>query len=388
MQYRSYGKTGWQVSALGFGCMRLPRTEDDKINETEAERMVKFAIENGVNYLDTAYGYHRGESERFLGRILQDGWREKVRLVTKLPCWHVNEAGDFDRLFNEQLEKLQTDHLDAYLLHALNKDSWEKVHRLGVLEWLNELKNSGRVGAVGFSFHDSFEVFQSILDANRWDVCQIQYNYMNENHQAGTQGLKYAASLGVGVIIMEPLLGGKLANPPEAVQEIWESGSQAKSAAEWALQWLWNKPEVSIVLSGMSTMEQVVENVHSASRSGLGNLTKDELELVERARSVYENLIPVPCTSCEYCLPCPNGVLIPRNFSIFNEGVMYGDIAGARRAYEWLGNRDGETVLAEACQQCEDCETKCPQNILISQWMPYVRDVLGRDKVYDPLVTF
>jgi len=388
MQYRTYGKTGWQVSALGFGCMRLPRTEEDKINEPEAERMLKYAIENGVNYLDTAYGYHRGESERFVGRTLKNGWREKVRLVTKLPCWLVNEVGDFDRLLNEQLEKLQTDHLDAYLLHALNKDAWQKVYNLGVLDWLRTLKDSGRVGALGFSFHDSFEVFQSILDAFSWDVCQIQYNYMNENHQAGTQGLQYAASLGVGVIIMEPLLGGKLANPPGAVQEIWDTGSQSKSAAEWAFQWLWHKPEVSIVLSGMSTMQQVVENVHSASRSGQGSLGQDELDLVARVHAAYENLIPIPCTSCEYCLPCTNEVLIPRNFSIFNEGVMYGDIAGARRAYEWLGKREGETALAEACQQCEDCETKCPQEIRISQWMPYVRDVLGRENAYDPLVRF
>jgi len=388
MQYRPYGKTGWKVSALGFGCMRLPRIEDEKIDEAEAERMLKYAIENGVNYLDTAYGYHHGESELFLGRVLKDGWREKVRLVTKLPCWHVNDAGDFDRLFNEQLEKLQTDHLDAYLLHALNKDSWEKVYHLGVLDWLRKLKSSGRIGAAGFSFHDSFEVFKSILDANDWDVCQIQYNYMNENDQAGTQGLKYAASLGVGMIIMEPLLGGKLAAPPEAVQKIWEAGTRSISPAEWALQWLWSKPEVSIVLSGMSTMEQVVENVRSASRSGLGNLTKDELDLVERVRAAYEAIVPIPCTACEYCLPCPNGVLIPKNFEIFNEGVMYGDFSGARREYEWLGKREGETALAEACQQCEDCETKCPQNILISQWMPYVRDVLGRGKAYDPAVTF
>ena len=388
MKYRPYGKTGNQVSALGFGCMRLPRADDDQIDEAEAERMVKYAIENGVNYLDTAYGYHHGESERFLGRVLKDSWRDKVRLVTKLPCWHVNEAADFDRLLNEQLEKLQTDHLDAYLLHALNKDSWEKVRSLGVLDWLRKKKESGQIGAMGFSFHDSFDVFKSILDAQDWDVCQIQYNYMNENDQAGTQGLEYAASLGVGVIIMEPLLGGKLANPPETVRRIWEAGSRTISPAEWALQWLWSKPEVSIVLSGMSTMEQVEENVRSASRSELGNLTKDELELVERVRLAYEAIVPIPCTACEYCLPCPNGVLIPQNFDIFNKGVMYADIAGARREYEWLGRREGETALAEACQQCEDCEAKCPQNILVSQWMVYVRDVLGRDKAYDPVVSF
>jgi predicted aldo/keto reductase-like oxidoreductase len=368
--------------------MRLPRTEDDKIDEAEAERMVKYAIENGVNYFDTAYDYHNGESERFLGRILKDGWREKVRLVTKLPCWHVNEERDFDRLFNEQLEKLQTDHLDAYLLHALNKGSWEKVYRVGVLDWLRKLKSSQRVGAVGFSFHDNFEVFKAILDANDWDVCQIQYNYMNETEQAGTHGLKYAASLGVGVVIMEPLLGGKLATPPGVVRKIWETGTRSISPSEWALQWLWSKPEVSIVLSGMSAMEQVVENVCSASRSGLDNLTKDELDLVERVRVAYEATIPIPCTACEYCLPCPNGVLIPMNFNIFNKGIMYGDIIGARREYEWLGKRKGENALAEACQQCDDCETKCPQKILVSQWMPYVHDVLGRGKAYDPTVTF
>jgi len=388
MQYRSYGKTGWQVSALGFGCMRLPRTADGGIDEPEAERMVKYAIENGLNYLDTAYFYHSGESERFLGRILQDGWREKVRLVTKLPPRLAEEAGDFDRLLAEQLEKLQTDHLDVYLLHGLNKDSWGKVYEMGVLDWLTEQKRSGRVGALGFSFHDSLEVFQSIIDANDWDVCQIQYNYMNEEHQAGTEGLKYAASRGVGVIIMEPLLGGKLANPPEAVSQIWESGSRPMSAAEWALQWLWNKPEVSIVLSGMSTMEQVVENVHSASCSGIGSLAQEDLDLVERARAVYEALIPIPCTSCEYCLPCTNDVLIPSNFTIFNQAVMYSDFAGARRSYEWLGKREGEIALAASCLSCEDCEPKCPQEIRISQWMSYVHEVLGLEKAYDPAVAF
>jgi predicted aldo/keto reductase-like oxidoreductase len=257
-----------------------------------------------------------------------------------------------------------------------------------VLDWLRQQKRDGRVGALGFSFHDSLEVFQSIIDANDWDVCQIQYNYMNEEHQAGTEGLKYAASKGVGVIIMEPLLGGKLANPPDAVSQIWESGSRPMSAVEWAFQWLWNKPEISIVLSGMSTMEQVVENVQSASRSGIDSLVQEDLDLVERARSAYEALIPIPCTACEYCLPCPNDVLIPRNFTIFNEGVMYGDLAGARRSYEWLERREGESALASACLACEDCETKCPQNIRISQWMPYVHEVLGLEKAYDPAVAF
>ena len=386
MQYRKFGKLEWKGSALGFGCMRLPIVGEKSadIDEAEAIRMIRHAIDQGVNYVDTAYGYHGGNSERLVGKALKDGYREKVHLATKLPCWEVKTADDFDRLLNEQLEKLQDTHIDFYLLHALNKKSWTKVHELGVLEWAEGAIADGRVGYLGFSFHDDFDVFKEIIDAyDKWTFCQIQYNYMNEEDQAGTKGLEYAAAKGLALVIMEPLLGGKLARPPAAVQTIWDAAPVQRTAAEWALQWLWNKPEVSVVLSGMSTMEQVQQNLESAGRSGVGTLTSADLERIDHARAKYEALCPIPCTACEYCMPCPNGVNIPRNFAVFNEGVMYEAFDESRRNYNnWMA----EEIRASACIQCQECEPKCPQKILISEWMPIVHEVLGEGRPYEECV--
>jgi hypothetical protein len=382
MEYRDFGNLDWKASALGFGCMRLPTLEDDyaKIDEEAATEMVRYAIDHGVNYIDTAYPYHKGNSELFVGRVLQDGYREKVKLATKLPCWEVETADDFDRLLNEQLEKLQTDQIDFYLLHALNADSWKKVRDLGVIEWAEEEPLAdGRVGHLGFSFHDDYPVFEEIVDAtDLWTFCQIQYNYMDIENQAGKKGLHYAASKGLAVVVMEPLLGGKLVDPPEQVQEIWDNAPIERKAADWALQWLWNQPEVSVVLSGMSTMGQVEENVESAGRSSINALTPEELAAVEQARELYNDLCPIPCTKCEYCMPCPNGVNIPRNFEIYNQGVMYNRPEDAR---EWYGNLD-EEKRASACIQCQVCEEKCPQSIVISDWMPIVDEVLGEGKPF------
>ncbi|NLE45727.1 MAG: aldo/keto reductase, partial [Chloroflexi bacterium] len=241
MKYRKFGNLDVQVSALGFGCMRLPTIggEYEQIDEPEATRMLHHAIDHGVNYVDTAYGYHEGNSELFVGKALQGDYRQKVHLATKLPCWKVETAADFDRLLNEQLGKLQTEHIDFYLLHALNKDSWTKVHGLGVLEWAEGAKADGRIGRLGFSFHDEYPVFQEIIDAyDKWEFCQIQYNYMDIDNQAGAKGLKYAASKGLGVVIMEPLLGGKLVSAPPAIEAIWASAPTERTPADWALQWL------------------------------------------------------------------------------------------------------------------------------------------------------
>ena len=383
MQYRKFGKLGWQVSALGFGCMRLPtKGSYAEIDEPEATRMLHYAIDHGVNYIDTAYGYHDGNSERVVGRALKGGYRERVKLATKLPPWHVKTAADFDRLFNEQLDKLQTDYLDLYLLHSLSAESWAKIRDLGVLEWAEGIRASGRIRALGFSFHDKLEVFKEIVDYyDKWDFCQIQYNYMGENEQAGTEGLQYAASKGLAVVIMEPLLGGSLVNPPEPIKAMWETAPVKRSPADWALQWLWNKPEVSVVLSGMSTMQQVIENVESASRSGIGSLTAEEVALVKRVGERYHTLKPIPCTGCEYCMTCPQGVNIPRNFAIYNNGYMYNSLQGARDEYKEMS----EDSRADVCIACRECESKCPQHILISEWMPQVHAVLGEGKPYPEL---
>ena len=239
MNYRQFGRLDWKTSALGFGCMRLPNEgEHENIDEAEATRMIRYAIDHGVNYIDTAYPYHGGNSEPFVGRVLQDGYREKVRLATKLPCWKIEEREDFDTYLNEQLERLQTEHIDFYLLHALREASWHKLHDLGVLAWAEGAEADGRIGHLGFSFHDEYDVFQEIVDAYDWTFCQIQYNYMDLETQAGTRGLKYAASKGLAVVIMEPLLGGRLVDPPEPVQEIWSEADQSRSPADWALQWM------------------------------------------------------------------------------------------------------------------------------------------------------
>jgi len=381
MQYRGFGKLDWKGSALGFGCMRLPTLAGDRstIDEPAAMRMLRHAIDQGVNYVDTAYGYHGGNSERFLGRALQGGYRQKVRLATKLPVGSVERSDDFDRLLNEQLEKLQTDHIDFYLFHGLRSPRWETVIQCDLLDRAEKALSDGRIRYLGFSFHDSFDVFKQIVDAYDWTFCQIQYNYMNEDYQAGTEGLAHAASKGMAVVIMEPLLGGKLVDPPEEIRTLWETAERPRTPAEWGLQWLWNKPEVSVVLSGMSTMQQVEENLASADRSGVHRLSEKDLALVGQVCDKYSEISPIPCTQCGYCMPCPNGVDIPGNFALFNNGAMYNSFGDGRRRYQ----RMEEESRASACQACHECEEECPQDIPISEWMPVVHQVLGEGKSLD-----
>jgi hypothetical protein len=376
MQYRSFGRLDWKSSALGFGAMRLPVLEGDagKIDEPEATRMIRYAIDHGVNYVDTAYPYHRGAGEAAVGRALQEGYREKVHLVTKMPCWLVESADDFDRYLNEQLARLQTTYLDFYLLHSLNAASWAKVRDPGVLAWAERALAAGRFRYLGFSFHDGYETFQEIVDASDlWTLCQIQYNYMDEEAQAGRRGLEYAASKGLAVVVMEPIRGGQLAVPPPPVAELWATAPHPRTPAEWALQWVWNQPEVSLLLSGMSTMQQVVENIASADRSAPAALNADELALVARVRDAYRTLIPVPCTGCEYCQPCPNQVAIPQILETYNEAVMYNSMERGRLFYSWVKPEQ----RADHCVDCGECETKCPQHIPIARWLAQVHQALG-----------
>jgi hypothetical protein len=382
MKYRKFGKLNWKVSALGFGCMRFPTMPEDKskIDEPEATRMLHYAIDHGLNYVDTAYTYHRGESERFLGRALKQGYREKVKLATKLPTWLVKTPEDFDMYLNEQLQRLQTDHIDLYLLHSLNKRTWSKVRDLEVLEWAKRQLADGRIHHLGFSFHDAYEVFKEIVDAHDWTFCQIQYNHMDVKYQAGTKGLKYAGSKGLAVVVMEPIMGGYLANPPRRIQRLWDTAAKKRTPADWALQWVWNQTEVSVVLSGMSTMEQVRENVASANASGVNKLTKEELRLITSVGKKYAQLRPIPCTGCEYCMPCPNGVDIPQNLRVYNDGMIYDSPDRARGLYSWMAGE--KAARADSCIQCHQCEEKCPQKIPISDWMRVVHEVLGEGKPY------
>jgi predicted aldo/keto reductase-like oxidoreductase len=377
MQYRTFGRLDWKVSALGFGAMRLPRIDDDpgQIDEPEATRMIRYAIDQGVNYVDTAYPYHRETSETFLGRALQDGYREQIKLATKMPCWKVEAPEDFDRLLNEQLEKLQTDHIDFYLLHALNAKSWPKVRDLDVLQWAEGALADGRIGHLGFSFHDQYEVFQEIVDAtDLWAFCQIMYNYMDIEHQAGMKGLQYAAARGLALVIMEPIRGGRLSNHvPATVEAIWDNAPVKRTPADWALQWVWNHPEVAVVLSGMSTMDHVTENIDSARRSGPGTLTADDLALYDRVREAYQALSVIPCTDCRYCLPCPSGVNIPRVFEIYNDLMMYGDENRAQMVYEAFMKADER---ADQCIECGECLEKCPQDIEIPDWLAKAHEAL------------
>lgn len=382
MEYRKFGKLDWQVSALGFGCMRLP-TLDGKagnIDQEKVDEMIHTAVEAGVNYFDSAYVYHDQKSELALGKALQGGYREKVRIATKSPVWMIKEADDFDRFLDEQLARLQTDAIDFYLLHALDHERWAQVQELDLLKHAEKALADGRIRNLGFSFHDNLDVFKKILDGyDAWNFCQIQYNYMDVNFQAGTEGLQYAASKGLAVVIMESLRGGKLAADLPSTRPLWESATRKGTPADWAFQWLWNQPEVSVALSGMGTLEQVKENVASANHSGIGSLNAEELTLIGKVRETIKSLSPIPCTRCEYCLPCPNGVNIPLNFDFYNQAAMFDDLAHSRFAYKnWMA----EAERASNCLQCEACLSKCPQHIEISTWMPVVEEVLGLERPY------
>ncbi len=377
MQYRNFGRLDFKPSALGFGCMRLPvlNNNSSQIDEHEAVRMIRYAIDHGVDYVDTAYGYHGGNSEVVLAKALRDGYRERVAVATKLPTYLLKEPADAQRYFDEQVKRLDVGRIDFYLLHSLNEPRWETVRRLGVLDWAEGLRSRGAIGHLGFSFHDSLKVFRQVLDGfDGWDCCQIQYNYLDVSNQAGTQGLQYAASKGLGVIVMEPLRGGALAeDPPQQVARIFAEYPVKRTLADWALQWVWNQPEVSVVLSGMTAMQQVVENVDSADRSAPHSLAESDLRLLERVRDAYESLKPVACTSCEYCLPCPQGLDIPRNFALWNQGTMFNRLDRSRRTY----GRMDEKQKARSCIECGVCEEKCPQHLPIPRLLKDVDRVLG-----------
>ncbi len=382
MQYRRLGKSGIEVSALGFGCMRLPVIEEGyehlslmerPVNVDEAESLLVYAAENGINYFDSAYVYHGGKSEEILGRAIRP-YRNEVYIATKLPVMLVKKRSDVERFIDEQLKRLDTDYIDFYLLHGLNRPGWSLMKEYDALAFLDRLRTDGRIRYPGFSFHDDAKIFKEIVDSYDWAMCQIQYNYFDENRQAGKEGLQYAAGKGIGMVIMEPLRGGRLTdNIPPSVKSLWDSAGQKRSPAEWALRWVYNQPEVSLALSGMNSMAQLRENINTAENALPCSMGADEIELIAKVKKKYEEMLQVNCTGCAYCMPCPNGVNIPTNFDIFNNYYLFGDEMFPKLEYNML---IPEGQRASACVQCGECEEKCPQQISIMDELKRVHDVL------------
>jgi hypothetical protein len=367
MLYRKVPKTGDQLSILGFGYMRLPTKKGGGIDEERAIRQLRYAIDNGINYIDTAPAYHFGKSEKVLARALADGYREKVRIATKLPPWSVHSRQDMDRILDAQLATLHTNQIDYYLLHNLSKGTWEKMKTLGVCEFLTTAKKDGRIKNAGFSFHGDTASLKEIVDAYNWEFCQIQYNYLDENNQAGTEGLVYAAEKQLAVMIMEPIRGGNLAgHVPDEIKKIWDESPVRRSPAEWALRWVWNHPEVTVVLSGMNDEIHIDENLRVANEALPNSISSSELTIVERVRDTYQRLMKVSCTGCGYCMPCPAGVDIPGCFSLYNAHHLFPHDRSAK--FHYLGRHGGllsGVSYAGLCKNCGKCEKICPQHLPI-----------------------
>ena len=379
MKYRRFGNIDWNVSVLGFGAMRLPIIEGNRgvVDEELAIRMIRYAIDHGVNYVDTAYVYHEGNSEIVVGKALKGGYREKVRLATKMPMFQVKSCEDLKRIFNDQLEKLKVDYIDNYLLHGLNEEIWTKVNELNVIDWAEKKIAEGKIHYLGFSFHDNFNVFKDVIDSYKgWKFCQIQYNYIDTEScdlTPGTKGLKYASNNGLAVVVMEPIQGGNLAvKPPKEIENMFSQAETKRSPADWALRWVWNQPEVSLALSGMSSMNQVVENVKSADNSGPDTMTESDLKFVSKIRKAFLSYGFIGCTGCGYCQPCVQGVTIPEILKLYNDYYRNQDdalmVTEIKKIYQKLLNA-GNGI--NKCISCGRCEERCPQHLPI-------RDILFR----------
>ncbi len=395
MKYRKMGSLPWEVSALGFGCMRLPtKTFLRGVNQPLAIEIIRQGIDSGINYLDTAWMYHMGNSERIVGEALQNGYREKVKLVTKLPMILVRNTDDFDKYLNAQLERLKTDHLDIYLFHMLDQTQFEKLKRLNLIDKMEKAKAEGRIKHIGFSFHDTLPVFKQIIDFYPWEMTQIQYNYMDTALQATTEGLQYAHKKGIAVVVMEPLKGGQLADPPQEAMSIINNAPVKRTPVDWALQFLWNRPEVSCVISGMNSKKMVEENCASADASGVAILKPDECSVIDDLAVTFKKKIIVPCTACRYCMPCPFGVDIPQNFALLNNKSFGSTGKAASRIVQWLITRNYRHLAknkkellvkkdrgrASLCQRCNGCVPKCPQHIAIPDELMKVKAVFENKK--------
>jgi hypothetical protein len=366
MKYRSVPPLGDHVSALGFGAMRFPPLpgNPETVDEGTSVSMLREAIDSGINYIDTAYPYHGGKSEQIVGKALRGSYRDRVYLADKLPVWKLTKGGEVRSYLETQLRRLDTDSIDLYLIHALNAERWEKTRSLRILPELERARDEGLIRHLGFSFHDEYPVFKRILDEyGGWEFCQIQYNFMDVDYQAGRRGLRLAAERGLGTVIMEPLKGGQLAGtPPQTVRRAWSSGTSETEPVSAALRWLWDQSEVGTVLSGMSSLQQLRENLASAEWGYAGNLSDAEQETIKAVRAAYNELDLVGCTACGYCLPCPEGVNIPKILELYNDVSTYGDLDQARRVYSRVLDAEER---ADNCSDCGQCEEVCPQHLPI-----------------------
>ncbi|MFI3114609.1 MAG: aldo/keto reductase [Clostridia bacterium] len=375
MQYRKLDKTGEEISALGYGCMRFP-TNFGKIDVDLAKEMIFKAIDSGVNYLDTAWFYHYSDSESFLGKhILSTEYRKKVNIATKMPTPIVNKTSQFEEIFNSQQKKLNVDVIDFYLLHTLSLKVYKKMLNLGVIDFMNSLKREKKIRYMGFSFHDNFENFIEIIDSYDWDFCQVQFNILDVNFQAGIKGIEYAKSKGISVFIMEPLRGGSLVSKiPKEVQKIYDTADVKRTPANWALSFVLNHEAITMVLSGMSNLSDVLENVETAKNTLPNSLTKKEEEILTNVSDTFNKLMVVRCTGCKYCLPCPAGIDIPSAFTALNTKNMF-----PSRLNEFIylksvceNAKDGKPSWTKNCINCGKCEKECPQGIDIREKLKLV----------------
>ncbi len=364
MKYRTMGKLGIQASAFGLGCMRFngAASGDSVIDEQKAVSLIRRAIDGGVTYIDTAYVYLDKTSEIVLGKALRDGYREKVTIATKVPPDQVNSREDLERILAEELEKLQTDHIDFYLMHAMNRQKWEHMKAIGAPEFFEDMKREGKIRYKCCSFHGPYDEFEYIINDWDWDMVQIQYNFMDINNQAGTKGLELAGSKGIPVVIMEGLLGGRLATAPDNVQALYDAFPVKRSPVEWAFRWLCNHPEVAVVLSGCNEAEQIDENLRIFDTVEPGIMNGEELKLMDEVREAYISRTKIGCTGCRYCMPCPNGVNIPGVFSVWNNFSLYNIDPKSDWQFRMIRDRNAG---ADNCVGCGACEAACPQHLNI-----------------------
>ena len=356
---------GEKVSLLGLGCMRFASKPGGGIDTEAAVNMIRSAIDSGITYVDTAYMYHGGESEKILGQALKDGYREKVLVADKMPPWYLNKKADLDRIFDEQLERLGLDCIDVYLIHDIHDSTWVTTKKYDVLGFMEKKRAEGKIKYIGFSYHDDPELFEEVIDAYPWDLCQIQYNYLDEDFQAGRRGLEYARSKGVPVVIMEPLKGGKLAGGlPSEPEALWAQMSEKRQPVDWAFSWLADQPGILTILSGMSDKDQAEHNIKLFGEMKPGCMSEEDMLIMSGVRKILQGLTVYDCTKCQYCMPCPVGLNIPKLIDFYNQYRIFGDSPAMRESYEWI-----KPDIPSNCVTCKKCEKLCPQHLHISEAM-------------------